>query len=39
MEFFKFWTKNYPDIITGWNTKFFDLLIYVTESNILLATK
>ena len=22
---FKFWTKNYPDIITGWNTKFFDL--------------
>ena len=25
MEFFKFWTKNYPDIITGWNTKFFDL--------------
>ena len=25
MEFFKFWTKNYPDVITGWNTKFFDL--------------
>ena len=25
MEFFKFWTKNYPDVITGLNTKFFDL--------------
>ena len=21
----KFWIKNYPDVITGWNTKFFDL--------------
>ena len=21
----KFWMKNYPDVITGWNTKFFDL--------------
>ena len=25
MEFMKFWLKNYPDVITGWNTKFFDL--------------
>jgi len=25
MEFMKFWIKNYPDIITGWNTKFFDI--------------
>ena len=25
MEFMKFWIKNYPDVITGWNTKFFDL--------------
>ena len=24
MEFMKFWLKNYPDVITGWNTKFFD---------------
>jgi len=24
-EFVKFWMKNHPDIITGWNTKFFDL--------------
>ena len=21
----KFWMKNYPDVMTGWNTKFFDL--------------
>ena len=25
MQFMVFWTKNYPDVITGWNTKFFDL--------------
>ncbi len=25
MEFMKFWIKNYPDVITGWNTKFFDI--------------
>ena len=24
-EFVKFWIKNHPDVITGWNTKFFDL--------------
>jgi len=24
-EFMKFWIKNYPDVMTGWNTKFFDL--------------
>ena len=25
MEFLKFWCKNHPDILTGWNVKFFDL--------------
>ena len=25
MEFMKLWLKNYPDVVTGWNTKFFDL--------------
>ena len=25
MEFMSFWTKNYPDVITGWNTDFFDM--------------
>ena len=24
-EFIQFWTKSYPDIITGWNCKFFDI--------------
>jgi DNA polymerase elongation subunit (family B) len=24
-RFVTFWTDNYPDIITGWNTEFFDL--------------
>ena len=24
-QFMKFWIKNHPDVITGWNTKFFDL--------------
>jgi DNA polymerase elongation subunit (family B) len=24
-QFMEFWLKNYPDVITGWNTKFFDL--------------
>ena len=25
MEFLKFWCKNHPDIVTGWNVKFFDI--------------
>ena len=24
-EFMNFWTKHYPDILTGWNTEFFDV--------------
>ncbi len=24
-EFLSFWQKNQPDIITGWNTEFFDI--------------
>ena len=24
-EFMNFWTKHYPDIVTGWNTEFFDI--------------
>ena len=20
-----FWTKHYPDVVTGWNTEFFDI--------------
>jgi DNA polymerase elongation subunit (family B) len=35
-EFMKFWMKNYPDVITGWNTKFFDLP-YLMNRIILIA--
>ena len=24
-EFMIFWTKHYPDVVTGWNTEFFDI--------------
>jgi DNA polymerase elongation subunit (family B) len=24
-QFLEFWTKSYPDVITGWNTDFFDM--------------
>jgi len=24
-DFLSFWSKNYPDIVTGWNTEFFDI--------------
>jgi len=41
MEFMKFWMKNYPDVITGWNTKFFDLpyllnrIISLTDEKVI----
>ena len=41
MEFMKFWMKNYPDVITGWNTKFFDLpyllnrIIKLTDEKVI----
>jgi len=25
LEFLKFWCKNHPDIVTGWNVRFFDI--------------
>ena len=24
-KFLSYWTKNYPDVLTGWNTRFFDI--------------
>ena len=35
MQFMMFWTKNYPDIITGWNTKFFDLPYLMNRIRLL----
>ena len=35
MQFMMFWTKNYPDVITGWNTKFFDLPYLMNRIRLL----
>ena len=34
-EFMKFWIKNHPDVITGWNTKFFDLPYLVNRIKLI----
>jgi|TARA_R100000093_G_scaffold39364_1_gene20702 DNA polymerase elongation subunit (family B) len=39
MEFMKFWLKNYPDVITGWNTKFFDLPYLMNRIKFLVGDK
>ena len=39
MEFMKFWLKNYPDVITGWNTKFFDLPYLMNRIKLLVGPK
>ena len=39
MEFMKFWLKNYPDVITGWNTKFFDLPYLMNRIKLLVGDK
>ena len=38
-EFMKFWIKNYPDIITGWNTKFFDLPYMMNRIKLIAGEK
>jgi DNA polymerase elongation subunit (family B) len=38
-EFMKFWIKQYPDIITGWNTKFFDLPYLMNRIRLLAGDK
>ena len=38
-EFMKFWIKNHPDIITGWNTKFFDLPYLVNRLKLVAGDK
>ena len=34
--FIKDWSENYPDVVTGWNTKFFDIPYLVNRFNKLL---
>ncbi|NBP01941.1 MAG: hypothetical protein EBU90_17730 [Proteobacteria bacterium] len=36
-KFLEFWTKNYPDIITGWNIKFFDIPYLINRFNRILS--
>ncbi len=38
-EFMSFWMKNYPDIITGWNCKFFDIPYLLGRISRLTDTK
>jgi len=35
VSFLTYWTKNYPDIITGWNTRFFDIPYLVNRIKII----
>jgi DNA polymerase elongation subunit (family B) len=39
MEFMKFWLKNYPDVITGWNTKFFDVPYLMSRIRLIAGDK
>lgn len=36
-KFLEFWTKNYPDIVTGWNIKFFDFPYLVNRFKHILS--
>ena len=38
-EFIKFWKSNYPDVVTGWNTKFFDLPYLMNRIKMLAGDK
>ena len=38
-EFMKFWIKNYPDVITGWNTKFFDVPYLMNRIKLIAGDK
>lgn len=31
LRFIKLWTYNYPDIVTGWNVEYFDIMYIVTR--------
>ena len=35
VKFMKYWTENYPDIITGWNTRFFDIPYLINRIVVL----
>ena len=35
-KFMNFWTKHYPDVVTGWNTEFFDIPYLVNRVSRIL---
>ena len=35
-NFMNFWTKHYPDVVTGWNTEFFDIPYLVNRVSRIL---
>ena len=35
LEFLKFWCKNHPDIVTGWNVKFFDIFYLMNRMRMI----
>ena len=34
-KFISYWSKNFPDVITGWNTRFFDIPYLVNRIRLL----
>jgi DNA polymerase elongation subunit (family B) len=34
-KFLAYWTKNYPDVITGWNSRFFDIPYIVNRITLI----
>lgn len=34
-KFLGYWTKNYPDVVTGWNSRFFDIPYMVNRIKII----
>ena len=35
VKFLAYWTKNYPDVITGWNCRFFDIPYLVNRIRLI----
>ena len=35
VKFLGYWTKNYPDVITGWNSRFFDIPYLINRIRLL----
>lgn len=38
-DFLLYWSNNYPDIVTGWNTRGYDIVYIINRINIILGSK